>query len=109
MRVLAVQLVQVDPIGTEAAQAVLHRTDDPESEAGRRRMRALAPIRRSPRRSSVRGHGSSWTVSFTAADVRLTDEVLDRIDAIVAPGTELNDDSFQATPAALTDPSLRRR
>ena len=44
-----------------------------------------------------------------AADVVLTPDVLDRIDQIVPPGTNLNlpDGGYQ--PPALTDPSLRRR
>jgi len=37
------------------------------------------------------------------------DDPLDRIDAVVAPGTEVNDDSYQATPPALADRALRRR
>ncbi len=44
------------------------------------------------------------------SDVVLSAEVLDRIDAIVAPGTEVNRaDVVFATPPALEDPSLRRR
>jgi aryl-alcohol dehydrogenase-like predicted oxidoreductase len=47
---------------------------------------------------------------LSASDVVLSDEVLDRIDEIVAPGTELNsDDNYLATPAALLDARLRRR
>lgn len=46
---------------------------------------------------------------LTAADIVLSDEILDAIDEIVAPGTELNDDSYNATPPALADPRLRRR
>jgi aryl-alcohol dehydrogenase-like predicted oxidoreductase len=47
---------------------------------------------------------------MAGSDVVLSAEVLDRIDAIVAPGTEVNraDVAF-ATPPALEDPSLRRR
>src|SRR5262249_54723421 len=42
-------------------------------------------------------------------DVTLTDDVLDRIDEIVPPGTDVGalDQAFQ--PPALTDPDLRRR
>ena len=44
-----------------------------------------------------------------ALDVTLTPDVLDRVDAIVAPGVTLNDaDAGWASPA-LTDPALRRR
>jgi aryl-alcohol dehydrogenase-like predicted oxidoreductase len=44
-----------------------------------------------------------------AADVTLTPEILDRIDEIVPPGTNLNQaDGGYLTPA-LTDPALRRR
>ena len=45
-----------------------------------------------------------------AVDVILTDDVLDRIDASVAPGTELNpDDNYNADSPAITDKRLRRR
>ena len=45
-----------------------------------------------------------------AVDVTLTDDVLDGIDAIVAPGTELNpDDNYNADSPAMTDKRLRRR
>ncbi len=40
---------------------------------------------------------------------RLPDDVLDRIDAIVAPGTDLNPDDIYFTPEALADKRLRRR
>ena len=40
----------------------------------------------------------------------LGEDVLDCIDAIVAPGTELNSaDNFAADAPALTDPRLRRQ
>ncbi|HJP75522.1 MAG TPA: aldo/keto reductase [Pseudonocardiaceae bacterium] len=43
-------------------------------------------------------------------DVTLSEDVLDRIDAIVPPGSELNiDDNYRADPPALIDASLRRR
>ena len=44
-----------------------------------------------------------------ALDLRLSPEVLDRIDAIVPPGTDLNDTDVGWVPAAIADPSLRRR
>jgi aryl-alcohol dehydrogenase-like predicted oxidoreductase len=44
-----------------------------------------------------------------AADVKLPAEVLDRIDEIVPPGTNLNPADAGYTPPALADPSLRRR
>jgi aryl-alcohol dehydrogenase-like predicted oxidoreductase len=44
-----------------------------------------------------------------AAEVSLTADVLDRIDEIVPPGTNLNPPDGGYTPPALTDPSLRRR
>jgi aryl-alcohol dehydrogenase-like predicted oxidoreductase len=44
-----------------------------------------------------------------AADIRLSDEVLDRIDAVVLPGTTLNREDVGWTPPELTDPRLRRR
>ncbi|MET9953152.1 aldo/keto reductase [Streptomyces sp. NPDC006339] len=43
------------------------------------------------------------------ASLVLTDEVLDRIDAIVPPGTNLYQPDGVWRPAALTDPALRRR
>jgi aryl-alcohol dehydrogenase-like predicted oxidoreductase len=44
-----------------------------------------------------------------AADVTLPAEVLDRIDEIVPPGTNLNQADGGYLPPALADPSLRRR
>jgi aryl-alcohol dehydrogenase-like predicted oxidoreductase len=47
---------------------------------------------------------------LAGADVELSEDVLDRIDEIVAPGAELNmDDNYLATPRALLDSRLRRR
>jgi aryl-alcohol dehydrogenase-like predicted oxidoreductase len=46
---------------------------------------------------------------LSAADVELTPDVLDRIDAIVPPGTTLSDADAGWTPPALSKPSLRRR
>ncbi|MFD8547325.1 aldo/keto reductase [Streptomyces sp. NPDC059649] len=43
------------------------------------------------------------------ADVTLGADVLDRIDAIVPPGTDLNRADNYYLPPALTDPALRRR
>jgi hypothetical protein len=42
-------------------------------------------------------------------DVTLTDDIIDRIDEIVPPGTDIGklDQAYQ--PPALTDPGLRRR
>ena len=44
-----------------------------------------------------------------AADVALTDDVLDAIDAIVPPGTNLNAADAGWRPPHLDDPSSRRR
>lgn len=44
-----------------------------------------------------------------AADVTLTTDVLDRIDEIVAPGTNVSADDAGYVPPALEDPFLRRR
>ena len=44
-----------------------------------------------------------------AADRRLPDDVLDRIDEIVPPGTNVNQADTGWDPPWLTDPSLRRR
>jgi aryl-alcohol dehydrogenase-like predicted oxidoreductase len=47
---------------------------------------------------------------LAGADVVLSDEILDRIDEIVPPGSELNpDDNYLASSPALADPRLRRR
>ncbi len=47
---------------------------------------------------------------LAGADVELTDDIFDRIDEIVAPGTDINpDDTMFATPRAITDKHLRRR
>ncbi|WP_323137789.1 aldo/keto reductase [Nocardia sp. alder85J] len=42
-------------------------------------------------------------------DVTLTDEILDRIDEIVPPGTDIGTLDQTYRPPALTDPALRRR
>jgi aryl-alcohol dehydrogenase-like predicted oxidoreductase len=44
-----------------------------------------------------------------AADVRLDDVLLDQIDEIVPPGTNLSDADAGFTPPALAEPALRRR
>jgi aryl-alcohol dehydrogenase-like predicted oxidoreductase len=44
-----------------------------------------------------------------AADVVLSDELLDRIDEIVPPGTNLNPGDAGYVPPALGSPELRRR
>jgi aryl-alcohol dehydrogenase-like predicted oxidoreductase len=44
-----------------------------------------------------------------ADDVALSGEVLDRIDALVAPGTNVNEYNAGYTPPSLLDPTLRRR
>ncbi|GAA4305236.1 aldo/keto reductase [Streptomyces venetus] len=46
---------------------------------------------------------------LAAADTVLTPDVLDAIDAIVAPGTDLAPQEKYDTPPALLDPALRRR
>ncbi|MFR9797361.1 aldo/keto reductase [Streptomyces sp. MS06] len=46
---------------------------------------------------------------LAAADTVLSDDVLDAIDAIVAPGTDLAAHEKHDTPPALLEPSLRRR
>jgi aryl-alcohol dehydrogenase-like predicted oxidoreductase len=46
---------------------------------------------------------------LTAADVVLSDEVLDRIDEIVPPGVNVNPGDAGYVPPALADASLRRR
>jgi aryl-alcohol dehydrogenase-like predicted oxidoreductase len=49
------------------------------------------------------------TSQLAAADTVLSGEVLDAIDAIVAPGLDLAPDEKYDTPPALLDPTLRRR
>ena len=46
---------------------------------------------------------------LTAADVVLSDDVLDRIDEIVPPGTNVNPQDTGYDPPAIKDASLRRR
>jgi aryl-alcohol dehydrogenase-like predicted oxidoreductase len=46
---------------------------------------------------------------LAAADTVLSADVLDAIDAIVAPGTDLAAHEKNDTPPALLDPALRRR
>jgi aryl-alcohol dehydrogenase-like predicted oxidoreductase len=46
---------------------------------------------------------------LAAADTVLSADVLDAIDAVVAPGTDLAPQEKHDTPPALLDPSLRRR
>ncbi|WP_026198184.1 aldo/keto reductase [Sciscionella marina] len=46
---------------------------------------------------------------LAAAEIQLADDVLDRIDAIVAPATDLNPGDTDYTPPHLTDAALRRR
>jgi aryl-alcohol dehydrogenase-like predicted oxidoreductase len=46
---------------------------------------------------------------LAGADVELSADVLDRIDEIVPPGTNLNDNDIYNVPSALTDKALRRR
>ena len=44
------------------------------------------------------------------SDVELSEDVLDRIDEIVPPGTDLNPaDHFVPVPGAISDKRLRRR
>ncbi|SCX56443.1 Predicted oxidoreductase [Klenkia marina] len=49
------------------------------------------------------------TSQLPAVDVELSDDVLDAIDAIVPPGTNIRADDAGYAPPALTDASLRRR
>lgn len=46
---------------------------------------------------------------LTASAVRLDPAVLDRIDRLVAPGTDVNPEDTAWQPVALTDPARRRR
>jgi aryl-alcohol dehydrogenase-like predicted oxidoreductase len=44
-----------------------------------------------------------------AAEVKLSDDVLDRIDGIVPPGITLSETERGFVPPAVSDPALRRR
>jgi aryl-alcohol dehydrogenase-like predicted oxidoreductase len=46
---------------------------------------------------------------LAAADVRLTDDVLDRVDELVPAGRNVNPDDVGWSPPAVRDPLLRRR
>jgi aryl-alcohol dehydrogenase-like predicted oxidoreductase len=46
---------------------------------------------------------------LAAADLTLTHDILDAIDEIVAPGVEVLDAGYHATPPSITDPKQRRR
>jgi aryl-alcohol dehydrogenase-like predicted oxidoreductase len=46
---------------------------------------------------------------LAAPDIRLETSVLDRIDELVAPGTNVNRDDAGYVPPVLTDPQRRRR
>jgi hypothetical protein len=47
---------------------------------------------------------------LAGAEVALSDDILDRIDEIVPPGTDLNPaDNYAAAPPALENAQLRRR
>jgi aryl-alcohol dehydrogenase-like predicted oxidoreductase len=45
---------------------------------------------------------------LAGADVELSDDVLDRIDEIVAPGTDVGAPDMAYRPPALLEPALRR-
>ncbi|MFC3997791.1 aldo/keto reductase [Nocardiopsis sediminis] len=73
---------------------------------------ATAFVRSHPAVTSViigpRTHGQ-LTSLLEGADLRLDGGVLDRIDDIVPPGTDVAHDMTFHSPAPLTDPHLRRR
>jgi hypothetical protein len=46
---------------------------------------------------------------LAGADVMLSDEVLDRIDQIVPPGTDVGQLQMAYNPPAVANPTLRRR
>jgi hypothetical protein len=49
------------------------------------------------------------TAQLGAVDVTLGPDVMDRMDVLVAPGTDVNPADSPYVPPALTDPALRRR
>ena len=71
---------------------------------------SCGPIRRSP--SVIIGPRTPAQLDdlLAGADVELDGDILDRIDEIVPPGTELNPaDNYFATSPAIEDKRLRRR
>jgi aryl-alcohol dehydrogenase (NADP+) len=46
---------------------------------------------------------------LAGAEIILGDDILDQIDAVVAPGTDAGPMGALYTPPAVADPSLRRR
>jgi aryl-alcohol dehydrogenase-like predicted oxidoreductase len=117
----------------EEAHRALSRASmyDPETDAGRRRTEAIAGLATIAKdagltmpqlaiafvtshpavTSAIVGPRTQEQLDglISAADIVLSEETLDRIDGIVAPGTELNDDSYNATPPAIAEKRLRRR
>ncbi len=59
--------------------------------------------------SSGRARWSTSQSQLPALELRLGADVLDRIDEIVPPGIDLNETDVGWVPAAIADPSLRRR
>ena len=53
--------------------------------------------------------GRTSTDALAGAEVTLTDDVLDRIDAIVPPGTDVGRLDTAYDPPAILQPALRRR
>jgi aryl-alcohol dehydrogenase-like predicted oxidoreductase len=73
---------------------------------------ALAFVRAHPAVTSViigPRTADQLTDLLAGADVVLDDTVLDRIDEIVPPGTDLNREDSYYVPPAVSDASLRRR
>jgi len=73
---------------------------------------ALAFVRAHPAITSViigPRTADQLTDLLSGADAVLDDAILDRIDEIVPPGTDLNRADSYYVPPALSDPSLRRR
>lgn len=91
----------------------VHRLTDLADEAGLSVIHlALAFVLRHPAVSSaIIGPRTLEQLEsqLGAVDVTLTDDVLDRIDEIVPPGTTINDADRGYAPPALTDAALRRR
>jgi aryl-alcohol dehydrogenase-like predicted oxidoreductase len=103
-----------DVPGNQAKMAALRRLTDVAKEAGMPLAHlALAFVRSHPAVTSVLLGPRTLeqlTNLLVGADIELDDAILDRIDEIVLPGTELNPaDNYFADPLALTDKRLRRR
>jgi aryl-alcohol dehydrogenase-like predicted oxidoreductase len=122
---------RADPAASHRA-AVVPARYDPTTPAGRLKTAALAQLvvlagaagltMSQLATGFVRAHPAVTSVLLgprtqeqldellTGADIELPGDILDRIDEIVAPGTDLDPaDTYAATPPAIENAALRRR